>query len=99
MNKKLVKKVFVVDDSEFESSMLQDYLTTNTMHKVQVFGTGEECINHLVEEPDVIVLDYTLNSIKENAADGAQILTSIKKIDPSIHVIMLSSQDAYGVAI
>ncbi len=99
MKKKLVKKVFVVDDSEFESNILQDYITTNTMHKVQVFDTGEDCLRNLGEEPDVIILDYTLNSVKADAANGGQILNTLKKLAPGIHVVMLSSQDDYGVAL
>lgn len=99
MKKKLVKKIFVVDDSEFESNILQDYILTNSMHNVCVFGTGEDCIRALADEPDVIILDYTLNSVHPNAADGGQILHTIKKIAPEIHVVMLSSQDDYGIAI
>lgn len=99
MHKKLSKKIFVVDDNEMLTMALEDYLTRKTMHKVQVFGTGEECMRHLDEEPDVIILDYNLNSVEENAANGAQILEAIKRLDRSIHVIMLSSQDAYGTAL
>jgi len=99
MHRKLSKKIFIVDDNEMLTMALEDYLTRRTMHKVQVFGTGEECINHLDESPDIIILDYNLNSVKESAANGAQILDLIKKLDHSIHVIMLSSQDAYGTAL
>lgn len=99
MGKKLVKNIFVVDDNELLSTMLEDYITSKTMYKVRVFSTGEECINHLHEEPDVIILDYNLNSVDTTAADGGKILDAIKRIDSSIHVIMLSSQDSYGTAL
>lgn len=99
MLKKLSRKVFIVDDNEMLTMALQDYLTRKTMHTVEVFGTGEECIRHIDEQPDIIILDYNLNSVEENAANGEQILEVIKKLDPSIHVIMLSSQDAYGTAL
>jgi len=99
MGKKISKKIFVVDDNEMLTMALEDYLTRKTMHKVEVFGTGEECIEHLDDEPDIIILDYNLNSVDERAANGAQILEAIKKLNYSIHVIMLSSQDAYGTAL
>lgn len=99
MSRKISKNIFVVDDSKFESSLLQDYITDNTVHKVTVFGTGEECITHLVDEPDLIILDYNLNSVNAEAADGDKILTKIKQIAPTVHVVMLSSQEAYGVAL
>ncbi len=100
MNKKLVKKVFVVDDNELTAATLEDYIASKTKHTVQTFGTGEECLEHIADErPDIIVLDYNLNSVDANAADGAQILDTIKKIDHGIHVIMLSGKGTYGTAL
>jgi len=99
MSKRLVKKIFVVDDSEILATALQDYITGKTIHEVQVFSTGEECLLHIGEEPDVVVLDYNLNSVNSEAANGEQILEEIKKLDYSIHVIMLSAQDGYGAAL
>lgn len=99
MVKKLVKKVFVVDDNELFSMALEDYIKDKTRHEVRVFLTGEDCIQHLSEGPDVVVLDYNLNSVEKDAANGAQILEEIKKLDYSIHVIMLSGQDGYGAAL
>jgi len=99
MAKKMVKKVFVVDDDEMLSMALEDYLTRKTMHEVQVYRTGEECLAHLREQPDVVILDFHLNSESKDAADGMQVLQAIKKINKYIHVIMLSSQEAYGTAL
>ena len=99
MVKKLVKKVFVVDDNELFSMALEDYIKDKTRHEVRIFLTGEDCIQHLDEGPDVIILDYNLNSVDKDAANGAKILEEIKKLDYSIHVIMLSGQDAYGAAL
>ncbi len=99
MNKKMVKKIFVVDDDEMMSVALEDYLTRKTHHTVQLFSTGEACLEHLYEEPDIIILDYNLNSVYKDAANGMQILEAIKKEDRAIRVIMLSSQEAYGTAL
>lgn len=81
------------------SMALVDYLTSKTMHEVQVFNTGEECLKHLRDQPDIIILDYYLNTVKKDASNGMKILEEIKKADRSIKVIMLSSQEAYGVAL
>jgi DNA-binding NarL/FixJ family response regulator len=98
MDNKLVKKIFVVDDDEMFSSALEDYITRKTKHKVYLFKTGEECLEELHTAPDVIILDYNLNTVYKNAANGLQILEEIKKQDRNIRVIMLSSQEAYGTA-
>ena len=99
MANKMVKKIFVVDDDEMMSTLLEDYLTSKTFHEIHLFSTGEECLKHLREQPDVIILDFNLDSEDKSAANGMQILESIKKINKYIHVIMLSSQDAYGTAL
>lgn len=99
MANKMVKKIFVVDDDEMMSTLLEDYLTTKTFHEIKLYSTGEECLKNLREQPDVVILDFNLNSENKNAANGMQILESIKKINKYIHVIMLSGQDAYGTAL
>ncbi len=99
MGSNLVKKIFVVDDDEMLSMALEDYLKRKTLHEIQLFGTGEECLRHLKDGPDIIVLDYNLNSVYKDAANGMQILESIRKMDAHIKVIMLSSQEAYGTAL
>ncbi|MCF8450629.1 MAG: response regulator [Taibaiella sp.] len=99
MSRKIVKKIFVVDDNEMLSMALEDYITRKTMHEVQVYNTGEECLKHLREQPDVVILDFNLNSEDKDAANGMEILQAIKKINKFIHVIMLSSQESYGTAL
>ena len=92
------KKIFIVDDDPMTSEALLDYLTRTVSHRVRLFDTGEECLKHLSEAPDVIILDYFLNSVKKEAADGMKILKLIKKVYPQVHIIMLSSQERYAVA-
>jgi len=99
MGKKMVKKIFIVDDDEMLSMALEDYLTRKTLHEVRLFTTGEECIRHLREQPDIIILDYNLNSIEKEAANGMKILEMIKKLNRDISIIVFSSQDAYSVAL
>ncbi len=93
------KKIFIVDDDIMLTEALSDYLTRKTPHKIRVFHTGEECLTSLSEHPDIIILDYYLNTIQKDAANGMEILTSIRKQDKHIHVIMLSSQERYGIAL
>lgn len=98
MGMKMVKKIFVVDDDEMLLEAIEDYITRKTKHTVQLFKTGEECLENLDQEPDVIILDYNLNAVSKDAANGMKILETIKKINRDVRVIMLSSQEAYGTA-
>lgn len=93
------KKIFIVDDDMMLTEALKDYLTRKVAHDVRIFSTGEECIQHLNENPDFIILDYFLNSVQKDAANGMEILQVIKKNFHHIHVIMLSNQERYSIAL
>lgn len=99
MARKMIKKIFIVDDDEMLSMALEDYLTRKTLHEVQIYHTGEECLKNLRAQPDVVILDFNLNSVSKDAVNGLHVLEAIKKINKNIHVIMLSSQEAYGTAL
>jgi DNA-binding NarL/FixJ family response regulator len=91
-------RVFIVDDDPMMQEMLRDHISKNASFKVSAFSTGEECLKHVNENPDVIILDYYLNSKNLDAANGIEVLKAIKKYHPEIHVIFLSGQGRYGVA-
>ena len=93
------KKIFIIDDDAMFTEQLKDYITRQIPHQIVSFPTGEDCLKEINEKPDVIILDYFLNSTKENAANGLEILDVIKDHFPSIRVIMLSSQTTYAVNI
>lgn len=95
MNQKLI---FIVDDNVMFAEMMADNLSKHSKYKVKIYSTGEQCLENLYENPDLIILDYYLNDIYKDAANGLEILTEIKrkKFDPK--VIMLSSQKQYSVA-
>ena len=92
------KRIFVVDDDVVLATMLNDHLSENPLHEVFVYNTGEECLNNLHHNPDVIILDYQLNSVEPTAKDGLAILQEIKQFEQGVCVIMLSSQTQYGKA-
>jgi light-regulated signal transduction histidine kinase (bacteriophytochrome) len=62
-------------------------------------GISDEQIKELDRHPDVVVLDYVLNTVSVDAEDGMAILQKIKKLDKHVCVIMLSSQEQYGKAL
>jgi DNA-binding NtrC family response regulator len=91
--------IFIVDDELLLSEMLTDYLKDQYEgFQIKSFSTGEACLQSLDEQPDVVVLDYYLNSKERDAANGIDILKQIKKRNRALPVIMLSSQESYGTA-
>ena len=99
MESRQPKKIFIVDDDEMLTATLSDFLTRKVAHEISVFHTGEDCLERIAENPDVIILDFYLNTVNKDAMDGLEILKVIRKHTPNTRVIMLSSQEKYGVAI
>ncbi|MDD4293400.1 MAG: response regulator, partial [Bacteroidales bacterium] len=92
-------KLFLVDDDALYLKVLEIELMHNDNFILETFATGEMCIANLSQKPDVIILDYYLDSFDKNAMNGIEVLDKIKAIDPDIPVVMLSSQDKIEVAI
>jgi len=93
------KNIFVVDDDNMYATMLADHLEEQGKYAVRTFSTGEDCLSSLGDHPDFIILDYYLDSEVPGAKNGLEILQAIKKADEDIRVIMLSSQEHYGIAL
>ena len=92
-------KLFLVDDDPLYLKMLEIELLQFGDYILENFPTGEKCIANLDQKPDVIVLDYYLDSLDKSAMDGIQVLDQIKSINSDIPVVMLSSHDKIEVAV
>jgi DNA-binding NtrC family response regulator len=99
MNRDKTTLIFLVDDDALFLKSLENEFTQNTESAIKTFPTGEICLENISQNPDVIVLDYYLNSVDKNAIDGLETLDRIKEINPHIPVIMLSAQDKIEVAV
>ena len=91
--------LFLVDDDPLFLKSLEIEFGDNTESVVQTYATGELCLENISQNPDVVILDYHLNSIDKNAINGLETLDSIKKANQAIPVVMLSSQDKIEVAV
>jgi two-component system, OmpR family, response regulator len=91
--------LFLVDDDPLFLKSLEIEFAQNTGSEIMTFATGEKCLKNLSRDPDIIILDYFLNSVDKNAINGLEILDKIKTTNPQIPIIMLSSQDKIEVAV
>jgi DNA-binding NtrC family response regulator len=98
MNEKKILLFLVDDDALFLKSLEIEFAET-TESAIKTFATGELCLDNISQNPDVIILDYHLNSVDKNAINGLETLDKIKTINPLLPVIMLSSQDKIEVAV
>jgi two-component system OmpR family response regulator len=96
-SKKII--IFLVDDDALFLKNLEIQFKETTDFVIHTFPTGEICLQNLALKPAIIVLDYYLSGIDKNAINGIETLDKIKAADPSISVIMLSSQDKIEIAV
>jgi len=89
-----IYKVFVVDDDEWYSKLLEYTLKLNPDFEVFKFHNGKDLIDNLSEKPSLITLDYRLPDM-----DGAEILKKIKDFNPEIEVIIVSEQENIETAV
>lgn len=92
---KKLETVFIVEDSPIQRSMLKDHLSKYANLKIKEYSSGDACVKELivgdVQEPDLILMDYFLDSNFSASKDGLESLTRLREIYPDINVIMLTS--------
>lgn len=91
MNKPLL---YIVDDEETIRRLLQHWVTNRWGYEARIFATGEECLDALQDDPDLVLMDIMMPGI-----GGIDALREIKKRDSNIPVIMLSAQGDLQVAV
>lgn len=91
--------VFVIDDSTSFATMIKDFIQMkHPGAEVLIYKTGEEAFPELYRNPDIVILDYYLDSEKPDALNGIQVLKKIKEDLPEVPVVMVSSQDKTEVS-
>lgn len=92
--------VFIVDDDLLFTKALEHSITEKLPSvDIKTFQTGEACLQHMKLNPEIVILDYYLNSTVPYAWNGLTILKQLKKINPALKVIMVSSQDSLDIAV
>ncbi len=90
-NKKM--NFLVIEDNLQMSEMISDHLKVKFPEStITVFNSGEEAISGNYPKPDIIVLDFQLDSLNPKALNGLQILMKLKK-QYTAPVIFLTAQE------
>src|SRR5688572_10772101 len=77
--------VLIVDDEELIRWSLRERLGRDGYHVLEA-GTGKEACEQFREGVDLVLLDYRLPD-----TDGLSVLRDLKKLDPDILVVLLTS--------
>ncbi len=91
--------IFLVDDEPIQNEMLKDYLSERFLYEIKTFESGEDMLQQMHLNPEIVVLDFHLSAHIPNAKNGVEILKAVKHQYPDVQVIMLSGQDKIDVAV
>jgi two-component system, OmpR family, response regulator len=84
--------IFIVEDNLLYQQLIARELE-GFGSPLSFYTTGEHCLANICRRPSIVVLDYNL----DGEINGLETLEEIRKFDPSIFVILFSSQkDVYS---
>ena len=93
------KKLFIVEDDPMFAEMLKDRLKAHAMWDVTHYSTGEEASKNAFVNPDVAIIDYHLDLNNQGGMSGIDTMNELRKVSPLTHVVFLSGQKSYGLAL
>ena len=96
-----ILNVYIIEDDRIYSKLLFSYLSNLSKRltgrdvslNIVQCENGEEFLEIDNPDPDIIFLDYHLDSTEENALNGLQILKSINRSYPETQCVILTSQE------
>lgn len=95
-----VRYMFIIDDDPVQVEMIKDYLGERYIFELKVYENGETAMKDVESlKPEIVILDYHLNSANPTAKNGVEVLKEIKIINPATKVIMFSAQDNIDIAL
>src|ERR1700749_5245603 len=86
--------IFIVEDDRWYGEILQYHISLNPDYKVTRFETAQACLDNLYLQPDIITIDFNLPDIH-----GDKLYKKIREVNPTVPVIVISSQQNITVAV
>ena len=84
------KLIFFVDDDKMILNLLEYTFQSREQYDVRSFHSGEEVLESLYKNPDLIVLDHILAGGEDKSMNGMETLVKIKEINADVPVIILT---------
>lgn len=78
-------KVFLVEDDEIFTFLVENKLSKVEGVDLLTFQLGQDAIDKIGEQPDIVFLDYSLPGI-----NGLEVLKIMKQHNPNVRIVMLS---------
>jgi two-component system OmpR family response regulator len=93
--------IFIVEDNKIYSAVVKKHIETRFpgLKEVKVFPVGETCITELDRNPDLIIVDYFLDSKYPDAETGVEFIKDVRARKPQTNIVVLSAQQEINVAL
>jgi DNA-binding NtrC family response regulator len=95
MGKPDYTQIFIVEDDKFYAGVIRHALESRNFMNVKVFSSGEDCLNNMNLNPEIILMDYRLG---DDQIDGLETMKQIRKMGFDVQVIFLTGVDKLEVA-
>jgi DNA-binding response OmpR family regulator len=89
----MLPKIYIVEDNPMVGEMMRQALVQE-QYEVKLFETGRAILDAMVEQPDIVVLDYQLPDIS-----GLEILEKVRSNYPKTIAIIYSGQEDVNVVV
>jgi two-component system response regulator AtoC len=91
---KIAFTIFIVEDDPWYGQLLQYHLSLNPEDTVQLWTSGQECLDNMHLRPDVVTIDFALPDIS-----GDKLLAQLRQRWPEVPVIIISAQNKIATAV
>jgi DNA-binding NtrC family response regulator len=88
MSQAIDKKIFIVDDDPFWTTLLAGLLAKSGFKNVHTFNDGKTCIDNLNQEPSLLFVDFNLEGLH-----GYELLKEIIKLRPNSNIVICTASD------
>ncbi len=86
--------IFIVEDDPWYGQLLHYHLSLNPDDTVQLWASGQECLDNMHLRPDVVTIDFSLPDIS-----GDKLLARLRQRWPEVPVIVISAQSKIATAV
>ncbi|HVM88048.1 MAG TPA: sigma-54 dependent transcriptional regulator [Puia sp.] len=86
--------IYIVEDDPWYGEILRYHLELNPDYKITRFETAKDCLANMHFRPDLITIDFGLPDMQ-----GDKLFEKIREINPTVPVIVISSQQDVAVAV
>lgn len=87
-------KIFIIEDDLVFGNIIAKSINNENDYDVTLFTSGEEFLQNLHLNPDIVSIDYNLPQM-----NGLEILTKIRNYNKGIYTIILSGQENVEIVV